>query len=414
MHVKEVIDNDCFTRKSFSMSNIKFVTISIILHFFLACQQNKKPVKMPKSKDVLSWTQNERDIALMNMDKLFATSNVKSGKTKRLSSGKPLPDSIELEGVKITIGQFFKDQDLAGLIVMQNGEIRLEQYRVGFGKDNLWSCFSVTKLFSSTLLGVAIKDGYIQSTEDLIVEYIPELKGSAYDDVTVKHLLTMKSGVKWNEDYSDPESDVALYIHQKLEAEIHPVVLYMKKLEKDTLPGVRWHYNTGETDLIGVLINKATGKKLSEYLSEKIWLPYGMTKDAFWALNENGNEMAGSRLSCTTRDLALFGEFVLNDGKIDSIRVVPEGWFDEATTKHADINIPGSGYGYQWWTYDDGSFAAKGIFGQGIFIDPNRNLVIARHGNWSGPAPEGKWEQRDGFYKAIQKFIDSENKNSAK
>ena len=414
MNFKEIIDIDIFSRRTFSASHIKYVTISIILTSFLACQQNKNPAEMPKSRDVLSWTQTERDVALMNMDKLFATSKVKSGKTKGLSSGKPLPDSIEMDSVKITIGQFFKDQDLAGLIVMQNGEIRLEQYLEGFGKDNLWSCFSVTKSFSSTLLGAAIKDGYIQSIEDLIVDYIPELKGSAYDDVTVKHLLTMKSGVKWNEDYSDPSSDVALYIHQKPEAEIHPVVLYMKKLEKDTLPGVRWHYNTGETDLIGVLINKATGKKLSEYLSEKIWLPYGMTKDAFWALNDYGNEMAGSRLSCTTRDLALFGEFVLNDGNIDSISIVPEGWFAKATTKQADIGILGSGYGYQWWTYDDGSFAAKGIFGQGIFIDPTRNLVIARHGNWPGPAPEGKWEQRDGFYKAIQKFIDSENINSAK
>jgi len=194
---------------------------------------------------------------------------------------------------------------------------------------------------------------------------------------------------------------------------IDPTIVYMRTLKSEAEPGTRWQYNTGETNLIGVLVAKATGKPISEYLSEKIWAPYGMSQDAEWLLNEGGKEIGGCCISATVRDYALFGQFALNGGKIDGKAIVPDSWFAKAGTKQEDINDPGRGYGYQWWTFDDGSFAAQGIFGQGIFVDPARKLVIASNGNWPTASPDDKKDQRIAFYNAVQEYLDSEEGKAA-
>ena len=198
---------------------------------------------------------------------------------------------------------------MAGLVIMQDGKIRLEEYRRDFAADDRWTSFSVAKSLVSTLVGAAIKDGHIKSMDDPLTDYIPELIGSGYDGVTVEQLLTMTSGVKWNEDYADPKSDVALFNNTKPEGDLDPVVVYMKTLESEAEPGTRWQYNTGETNLIGVLVARATGKTVSDYLSEKVWKPYGMSQDGEWLLNEGGKEISGCCISATVRDYALFGNF---------------------------------------------------------------------------------------------------------
>ena len=218
----------------------------------------------------------------------------------------------------------------------------------------------------------------------------------------------MTSGVKWNEDYADPKSDVALFNETKPVDGMDPIIVYMKTLENEATPGTRWQYNTGETNLIGVLVAKATGKTLSEYLSEKVWKPYGMGQDAEWLLNEGGKEIGGCCISATVRDYALFGQFAMEGGKIGGTSVVPDGWFAKAGKKQADIGAPGRGYGYQWWTFDDGSFAGQGIFGQGIFIDPAHKLVIATNGNWPSASPDEQKNQRNAFYEAVQKYVAAE------
>jgi len=295
-------------------------------------------------------------------------------------------------------------QRAAGLIVIHDNKIRLEKYGLGYGPKDRWTSFSVAKSFASTLVGAAVQDGHIKSLDDSVTRYIPGLRGSAYDDVSVEQLLTMTSGVKWNEDYEDPKSDVAQFGLQKPVAGEDITVSYMKKLPREAPAGTKWVYKTGETNLIGVLVSSATGKTLSAYLSEKIWKPYGMEADAFWILGDTNHEISGCCISARLRDYARFGQFAMEGGP----RTVPEGWFAKAATKRADIGQPGRGYGYQWWTNDDGSFAAQGIFGQGIFIDPKRKLVIASNGNWprasQGPEPAA----REAFYKAVQAAIDGE------
>ena len=155
-----------------------------------------------------------------------------------------------------------------------------------------------------------------------------------------------------------------------------------------------------------MLVASATGKPLAQYLEEKIWKPAGMAAKATWLLGKTGREIAGCCIQAATRDYARMGLFVLANGVAQGKAIVPPGWFADATTKQKDIGIPGRGYGFQWWTYDDGSVAARGIFGQGIFIDPKRKLVIASNANWTrankGPEPEA----REAFYKQVQALVD--------
>jgi CubicO group peptidase (beta-lactamase class C family) len=223
----------------------------------------------------------------------------------------------------------------------------------------------------------------------------------------------MTSGVKWNEDYADPKSDVALFNAYKAEPGVDVTVSYMRKLKREAPSGTKWVYKTGETNLVGVVVSSATKKNLSDYLSEKVWRPFGMEHDASWLLGSTGHEISGCCLQASTRDFARFGLFILGGGIAEGKSVLPDGWIAEATTKHADTDQAEDGYGYQWWTVNDGSYAAKGIFGQGIFIDPKRKLVIASNSNWPQATDRQGGDQgkkRFAFYKQVQLAIDNEAK----
>jgi len=359
---------------------------------------------LPKDQNVLFWTQDQRDTAFRAMDQIVKSNTIAAGgPVKALLPGKPVKLDLDLDAL-------MQHQRNSGLIIVQDGRIRFEKYALGYGPEGRWTSFSVAKSLTSTLVGAAVRDGYIKSLEDKVTVYIPDLRGSAYDDVTVRQLLTMTSGVRWNEDYADPKSDVALFNMQKPEPGVDITVSYMRKLPREAPAGSKWVYKTGETNLIGVLVSSATGKSLSAYLSEKVWKPFGMERDAIWMLGATGHEISGCCISATLRDYARFGMFILGGGVAGGKMVLPDDWLAHATTKQADIAVPGRGYGYQWWTNDDGSFAAQGIFGQGIFIDPKRKLVIASNGNWPHATdPEGVGAERLAFYKAVQRAIDGED-----
>lgn len=317
--------------------------------------------------EILFWSQAQRDANFPHMEKIFPGHIVKAGtRVHPLPAGKPLPIA------DADLDAFIRAQNVAGVIVLQDGRIRLERYARGYGPEGRWTSFSVAKSFTSTLVGAAIKDGYIKSVQEPVTKYIPELAGSGYDGVTIQQLLTMTSGVKWNEDYTDVKSDVARMFLEPVPAGEDPTVHYMKNLPRETAPGSKWVYKTGETNLIGVLVMRATGKPLATYLSEKVWKPYGMEQDAFWMVDPAGHEVSGCCLSVSLRDYARMGQFVLEGGK----GAVPTGWFAESTGAHADIGAPGRGYGYQWWTYPQGRFGAQGIFGQTIRVDPRTRTVI--------------------------------------
>jgi CubicO group peptidase (beta-lactamase class C family) len=389
---------------------VVLVTAGVIFWTTADKDMRRLILNIPTNKDVLFWSIPQRDAAFRAMDRIPLVA-----KSRIISIGKnvyPLPKGAPLD-VGIDVDAYMKDQRTAGLVIIQDGKIRLEKYGLDFSGDGRWTSFSVAKSFTSTLVGAAIKDGYIKSIDDKVSDYIPDLKGSVYDDVTIKQLLTMTSGVKWNEDYADPKSDVALFNAHKAEPGVDVTVSYMRKLKREVPPGTKWVYKTGETNLIGVLVSSATGKNLSDYLSEKVWRPFGMERDASWLLGSTGHEISGCCIQASTRDFARFGLFILGGGMAQGKSVLPDGWIAAATTKHADTGQADFGYGYQWWTMNDGSYAARGIFGQGIFIDPRRKLIIASNSNWPHATDHQGGDQaakRVLFYKQVQLAIDNEAK----
>ena len=358
-------------------------------------------VDLPQDRNILFWTQPQRDLAFRMMERFVPHGTIRHD----AAHVRALPEGAPIAGAT-AIPAYMDSQRLAGLIILHGGQLRYEAYRLGLTANDRWTSFSVAKSFTSTLVGAAIRDGAIRSLNDPVTRYIPQLAGGGYDGVTVEQLLTMRSGVRWNENYTDPQSDVARFNAQQPEADMDPVTAYMRRLPRAHEPGTRWNYNTGETNLIGVLVERATGRRLSDYAAEKIWRPAGMQADAYWLYNEGGREISGCCLSMPLRDFARFGQFVMEGGR----GIVPDGWFASAGRRQADIGRPGFGYGYQWWTYDDGSFAAQGIFGQGIFIDPARQLVIAGVGNWPVATDAAIGAQRLAFYRSVQAAIDAERR----
>lgn len=349
--------------------------------------------------DVLFWNQPQREAAFRAMETHYASNVVRHGIAHPLPAGLPIqPHFVDGD----TLDTYMAAHHVAGIMVLQDGRVRLERYGLGATPETRWTSFSVAKSFTSTLVGAALRDGSLHSLDDKVTRYIPELAAGAYRDVTVRQLLTMTSGVRWNEDYVDPRSDVAMMYEGARQPGVPLLVSYMAGLPREFAPGERWVYKTGETDLIGILVTRATGKTLAAYLSEKIWKPYGMASDALWLKDEvDGTEAGGSGVSATLADYARLGQFLLDGGIAAGKPVVAEGWIADATHKHADFGVPGRGYGYQWWTYDNGAFAGIGIFGQLLYVDPARHLVIAQLAAWPVATNDEQARARTAFVDAV-------------
>ena len=361
---------------------------------------------LPTSADVLFWSQAQRDAGFRALDRLpiLAKSHVVAAG----ATPSPLPPGPPLK-LPLDVDAYMAGQRSAALLVVHDGKLRLERYGLGFDAGGRWTTFSVAKSITSTLVGAALRDGLIRSMDDKVSDYLPEMKGSAYQDVTLRQLMTMTSGVRWNENYADPDSDVAQFNKYRPEDGVDALVSYMRRLPREAPPGTRWHYSTGETNLVGVLLGRAIGKPLATYLSEKIWVPVGMEQQATWILSRSGKEISGCCIQAAPRDFARFGLFILNGARVNGRPIVPDGWLAEATSERVGTGQPGRGYGYQWWTYADGSFAARGIFGQGLFIDPKRRIVIASNADWAGGASDPVASRaREALYRAVQQAVDDE------
>ncbi|MEO1437818.1 MAG: serine hydrolase, partial [Bacteroidota bacterium] len=246
--------------------------------------------------------------------------------------------------------------------------------------------WSVTKSFVSALMGIAIDEGHVKSISQKAIDYLPELEGSAYADVTIKNLLQMSSGVSWNEDYSDPDSDInrfgrTLALGGSFEE-------FAKTLSSDKPQGTYNRYNSSDTQVLGMIISAATGKTLSAYLKEKIWDPLGMENPAWWVMDDQSIEFAAGGLSASLRDYARFGLLYLNQGNWKGQQIVPKAWLEQSLTPdapHLQVgDNPNSnnsyGYGFQWWILDgtEGEFSAIGIYNQLIYINPTHDIIITK------------------------------------
>jgi CubicO group peptidase (beta-lactamase class C family) len=333
------------------------------------------PARDQSELQVLFWNDAQRSERFRAMEQWFAGHEVRAAKSPRaLPKGAPLSPALQAE-----ITALMQSTKTAGVIVLVDGMVVHEEYGLGLKPTDRWTSFSVAKSFTSTLLGAAVKDGFITSLDDPVTKYIPGLKGLAYEGVTVRQLATMTSGVKWDENYTDPNSDVAQMNRFVVEYGADAIVAQMKALPREAEPGAKWVYKTGETNLIGVLVENAVGKPLAEYAQSKIAEPAGFAGGLFWMVDPRGGNIGGCCLSITLADYARMGQFALEGGK----GIVPEGWFTEATDSAVDFGTSGFGYGYQWWTYPQGTYGAQGIFGQGITIFPQQRVIVAYVGNWA-------------------------------
>jgi CubicO group peptidase (beta-lactamase class C family) len=323
-----------------------------------------------------------------NIDRLFATRVVRRGETSEA-----LPLALQsLEDFRVNTNNTSYDlydvlslNRVSGLLILHRGEVVFEKYLLGNDQHTRWMSMSVVKSITTTLVGAAVQDGYIDSIDDAIVQYLPRLKGSAYDGVTIRQLMQMSSGVAWNETYTDPGSDRRRMLEAQIGGQPGAILELMAALPRAAEPGTRWNYSTGETHVVGALLQAAIDRPVADYLSEKIWSRMGMQADANWWLESpDGLEVGGSGLSATLRDYARFGLFMLNDGVINGERVLPEGWVAEASARQS-VGGELIDYGYMWWPLHGRSFSAVGIFGQYVFVDPDRQLVVAM---WSAqPKP---------------------------
>ncbi|MCZ6616923.1 MAG: serine hydrolase [Gammaproteobacteria bacterium] len=374
----------------------------VILGLSPAANITAQEVELLTGEGILFWSPQQQITGYRGIDKLYPTREITAGQTAY-----PLiPDERDLSdfryrynGKRFTLDDYLRDMHVAGLIAVKDGRVVLERYGLGNNADSRWISFSVAKSVVSMLIGAAIKDGYFRSVDDLVTDYLPQLKGGAYDAVTVKNILQMASGVAWNEDYDDADSDVANAPGGTL-----PLFGYMRALSADAAPDEKFNYNTGETNIAGALLRAAIGNNLSTYLSSKIWQPFGMESDANWLIEEPGGvEFGGCCISATLRDYARIGIFAMRDGVLpDGERVLPKGWMAESTTPSNAYD----GYGYYWWLFfGDGVYAALGVFGQLIYIDPDNNLVIAMHSAWPQAVGTEFGAHRGAFLQALARAL---------
>ena len=333
---------------------------------------------------ILGWRPEQTIVNFKRFDQIFPVRNVPRGSSVLdLPAGDPIDPIVPLGDRRLSIEQVMEEEHVTGVIALHHGRIVYERYAHGRTAQDRWTSMSVTKSITSTLVGAAIRDGLIGSLEDPITRYIPELKGApAFDGVTLRHMLTMSSGLKFNELYADLTSDICFTDGGEVIDGRPPIVSYAMKLVRQAPPGTVNEYQTINTDLVGIALSRVLkagpgGRTVSDYLSEKIWRRAGMEADAYWPLTKTGIERGGGFVSATLRDFARLGLFIAEGDAGPAGDVLPAGWIDRARAPVFPPTDKGSGYGLGWWVREDGAYEAMGAYGQSVTIYPKDDVVIA-------------------------------------
>ncbi|MDQ2151767.1 serine hydrolase [Alcaligenaceae bacterium C4P045] len=348
-----------------------------------------QPVEhLPRGEDFLLWPPCLQSYGYRIVDRLFATRTI-----RRAAQPRPFPRAPEvaasytLHGEARDISDLMDRNNVAGLLVIHRGQIVLERYGLGFQPHERWSTMSTVKSMTAMLAGAALHEGAIASLDDPVSKYVPVMAQCAYDAVTIRHLLTMSSGIAWEENYTDKQSDVNRYSKSLADKVPGGVLALLQACARAHPAGAAWHYNTGDTYLLGAVLSAATGGTLADYMSARIWQPCGMEFDAYYTLeSDDGQEIGGSRAGMTLRDIGRFAQFVLDDGVVDGKRILPQGWVaqsaapafaippDQHTAQRHALDL--TAYGYSWWLRSDGAMMAMGHSGQRIFIDTAAQLAV--------------------------------------
>jgi len=298
-----------------------------------------------------------------------------------------LPETFSFENQTFNTEAFLDSSYTQGFLVIQDDTIIYENYWRGQKEETKHISWSMAKSVISALLGIAQAEGHMGSVDKTVDEYLPEMKGTGYEGVKVKDVLQMSSGVKFNEDYGDPNSDIQRWFKTFALGESQDE--FAATLVNEREPGTYNHYVSINTHVLGMILVRTTGQSVSSYFKEKLWDPIGAEHDACWLKDENGMEMALGGLNATLRDYAKVGRLFLNKGNWEGKQIVPESWVEESLTMDKEHVTPSSknsahpdsGYGYQWWipSGNDGEFWARGVFNQYIYINPTTRTVIVKN-----------------------------------
>jgi len=311
-----------------------------------------------------------------------------------------------------TLGQYMKRNDVTGFLILKNNQIIYERYFHGANKDSRFLSNSVSKSMTSTLIGIAVEEDKISSVDDQITKYLPELNDSGFNRVTLKDALVMATGVKLSYDPYDPST------HRFNGAVLTGIpsftdLLKETKANPKIKPGTIFDYENENTEALGLVLEKAVGIPYNEYLQEKIWSKIGAQSDAFiYRAKAQRDQCAFGTLSATVRDYGRFGLMVMNGGTLNGKQIVGSDWIKAATTpakfeKPVDEN---EGYGYQWWIPTNNSdhvFKALGIFGQIIYINPTKHIVIVETSAWPKPEDNDRWTEASKVMDTIAAAVSS-------
>jgi CubicO group peptidase (beta-lactamase class C family) len=340
-----------------------------------------------------------RAIAFRSMDAVFPYHVISRGSGpvfKLPLAERALDVSYIWKGKVHTLADLLKRTDTQGLLVIMDGKIVYEHYFGGATDTSKFTSWSVGKSFTSTLVGLALSDGTIKSLDDPVTNYLPELKGSGYDDVPIKDILQMSSGVKFTEDYANGTSDVNIMWNKTMVDESETIADYARSLDRAEKPGTKFVYRSIDTGVLGMLVKRATGQTLARMLSDRIWKKLGTEFDATWLTDRPGPDSLEAGYCCinaTLRDYGRFGLLFLNKGKWNGEQIVPASWVEQATNPqsrqvqygHLTPDYP-IGYGYQWWLMPGGAdhpYSAEGVFFQFIYVDPAHEMVIVKTSAYS-------------------------------
>jgi len=323
------------------------------------------------------------------LDGIFPVSTMTAAPAPfRFAEGRPLrlPSQYSHEGTPRNVEDFLSLTETMALLVIEDGAIRFERYAPWGGRETKWVSMSVAKSFVSAAIGIAVQDGFIRDISEPITAYLPALTGSAYDGVPIKDILQMSSGARWNEDYSDPHSDINRFA--AIFAQGGSFDAFPATLSRQRPSGTFNLYNSTDTQVLGMLLVAATGRTIADYMQEKLWHPLGMEAAGQWLLDSAGMEMAFAGLNAVARDYAKLGELFRNNGVWQGRQVVPIDWVKASLTADAPHLQPGDtglsdslfGYGYQWWLMDgeEGEFAAIGVYNQFVYVNPAKKLVVVK------------------------------------
>ncbi|MBY6082360.1 serine hydrolase domain-containing protein [Ruegeria arenilitoris] len=277
---------------------------------------------------------------------------------------------------------WIEERAVTSLLVMQDGQIRFEEYFLGTSPEDRRISWSMAKSYLSALFGILLEEGAIASLDDPVIKYAPKLQGSAYETATIRNVLNMASGVTFDEDYLDPKSDInRMGRVVALGGELDDFAASLK--DSFAAPGETWQYVSIDTHVIGMVIRGATGQSVAALLDEKILQHLGLERDGYYITDGAGVAFVLGGLNFTTRDYARFGQMILQNGVRDGRQIVPADWIKESTLPSAPTEPGKIGYGYQWWIpvgAHDGEFLARGVYGQYMYFDQSRGVLIVATG----------------------------------